>query len=102
MRIQADTREELENAAEDHKLQGWAVAQSGRNPDGSWYADLQTPWQPIKTAPRNGSLVRLKADKVSSFIWRWDHTNDHWASRDYLMTWRDGETGPTHWRPASK
>lgn len=66
-----------------------------------------TKWQPIKTAPKDGSSVLLygiqepheliKCDKPIVFSGYWDLTDDAWVSSG--STW----TGPfyeaTHWMP---
>lgn len=72
-------------------------------------------WQPIETAPKDGTVIELTAldNGVPFEIWpmRWGHiqrnglfpgTVGMWVTqRGFLMTWNGApnEGGPTHWRP---
>jgi len=71
-------------------------------------------WQPIATAPRDGRVIQitaLEADGTPFEIWpcMWGHIQRNeffapgvvgmWMLPDGSATWREGEGGPTHWRP---
>lgn len=72
-------------------------------------------WRPIEEAPRDGTYIEITAledDGTPFEIWpmRWDSTMRNWlfagdqvgmwALSDRSATWREGEGGPTHWRPS--
>lgn len=48
-------------------------------------------WQPIETAPRDGSLVLVAFDRYPDFA-RWNKRTDHWETMVRNIT-------PTHWMP---
>lgn len=71
-------------------------------------------WQPIETAPRDGTVVEITAledDGTPFEIWpaSWGHIQRNelfapgvigmWIVTAMDMTWLEGEGGPTHWRP---
>ena len=71
-------------------------------------------WRPIAEAPRDGTEIEITAiedDGTLFEIWpmQWDHTMRNpffagdqvgmWVLSDRSATWREGEGGPTHWRP---
>lgn len=71
-------------------------------------------WQPISTAPRDGTLIDITAieDDGSLFeihpmLWDGEQTNEMfapgmvgmWTAPGGGYTWREGAGGPTHWRP---
>lgn len=70
-------------------------------------------WQPIDTAPKDGTLVRLcwMDDGLANdqVIMQWGHIQQNalfpgkvgmWVAKNGVMTWNDdGEGGPTHWMP---
>ena len=63
-------------------------------------------WQPIETAPRNGSLVKLKNDLLSSeYLFFWNPKLKAWETKVMgVMGWRRGCWNdycgkPTHWMP---
>lgn len=65
--------------------------------------------EPIATAPRDGRVISVIHDEVGSFWMAWNPAaTNHlfapgeigmWEAPDRSMTWREGEDGPTHWRP---
>lgn len=72
-------------------------------------------WRPIETAPRDGSVVEITAleDDGTPFEIHpmcWDANGRNtifapgmvgmWTAPDGSYTWREGDGGPTHWRPA--
>lgn len=65
-------------------------------------------WQPISTAPRDGTEVELTLDPVDGelFKMRWFDKAQVWAMQSklsgaLLCTWSeaDPDGAPTHWRP---
>jgi hypothetical protein len=73
-------------------------------------------WQPIETAPRDGTLVRVgwkepgDAKMQEWFTMRWGHIQRNsifspdkvgmWVSPDGGLTWTETDDGgPTHWMP---
>lgn len=71
-------------------------------------------WQDIKTAPKDGSSIRVTAlDKEGQPFevhkMQWGHIQKNavfapdtigmWVAPNGSYTWREGEGGPTHWRP---
>ena len=69
-------------------------------------------WQPIHTAPRDGTIVEIVADTGEgpgeAWPMRWvagkgdGQTPGFWTVSDGSFTWREGDGGPTHWRPRHK
>lgn len=66
-------------------------------------------WQPIETAPRDGTPVEVWADGMMSSVMRWDskfvspisETPGCWVEVDGPCVWSEGAgCGPTHWRPS--
>lgn len=72
-------------------------------------------WQDIATAPRDGTVIEITAlepDGTPFEIWpcQWGHIQRNelfapgmvgmWMLPDGSATWREGDGGPTHWRPA--
>lgn len=64
-----------------------------------------TQWQSIDTAPKDGSLVRLKSPLFAPeepFFWnkvRWE-TRVFALARVVRGCWGETEEQPTHWKPA--
>lgn len=71
-------------------------------------------WMPIETAPRDGRIIEITAledDGTPYEIWpmQWCHIQRNeffapgkigmWTHPSGECTWREGEGGPTHWRP---
>lgn len=70
-------------------------------------------WNPIETAPRDGTVVAITAfddgDQLETWYMQWDEelTNEMfapgtvgmWVTPSGQYTWREGDGGPTHWRP---
>lgn len=80
--------------------------------------DPSRPWQPIETAPKDGTVIELTAleDNGQPFeIWpmQWMAIQRNglfpcvvgmWTAPDGSHTWNEHPTlggGPTHWRPAT-
>ena len=70
---------------------------------------MQSDWQPISTAPRDGTKVEL-ADEAWGEVWsmRWEVFRGSRGAGIWVMwgftgsllaTWPEGDGGPTHWRP---
>lgn len=66
-------------------------------------------WQPIETAPRDGTEILGFRPDQGVFIFRWAETSDfdstdpgeEW-SEDWwhdLWGWMEGDLQPTHWMP---
>jgi hypothetical protein len=66
-----------------------------------------TDWQPIETAPRDRTPVRLKCEQHPEFgehvMW-WQSRHNCWAGyafapiRKVLVQWDPEQPQPTHWR----
>lgn len=73
-------------------------------------------WQPIDTAPKDGTLIRIgwkephHADMQEWFTMRWCHIQTNgffpgmvgmWCAPDGSFTWNGtvDDGGPTHWMP---
>lgn len=67
-------------------------------------------WQPISTAPRDGSIIEIGAEDAGRFPMRWNpHGRNEvfqpdaygiWEAPDGSLTWSESlGAGPTHWRP---
>ena len=56
-------------------------------------------WQPISTAPKDGTWVLLYHKGAKLHEWYWD--GGIWTDDDMRngLEWSDGEYGPTHWMP---
>lgn len=74
-------------------------------------------WQPIETAPKDGSIIDLTwmENDEPQEIWpmQWGHIQKNgffpgrvgmWITPDGAITWNDDDRGggPTHWRPSSQ
>lgn len=73
-------------------------------------------WQPIETAPRDGTVVHLTwmDDGEPQEVWpmQWGHIQRNglfpgvtgmWVATDGSVTWKESvDAGPTHWRPISE
>lgn len=54
-------------------------------------------WQPIETAPRDGTVITLTNAERNEVYWmQWNAINSVWVCPYGRFTWIDG--GPTHWR----
>ena len=64
-------------------------------------ADLSPQWQPIETAPRDGTLIliaRMPCDYWHGiFVGYWNDTIDEWFYSAALLI-----SQPTHWMPLPK
>jgi len=74
-----------------------------------------TQWQPIETAPKDGTVIRLAwfdGETLGEwFTMQWGHVQQNglfpgavgmWVAPDGSMTWNEHPTlggGPTHWQP---
>lgn len=66
-----------------------------------------TQWQPIETAPRNGTRILVWAEGDGPFEMHWNTMGWNWLVSRQLGIWEgDGFTwyeadghGPTHWMP---
>jgi len=67
-------------------------------------------WQPIKTAPRDGTPVRLKCDARPDFgehCMAWSRRN-RWEGRAFAICrsvatwWDEAAPQPTHWQPSTE
>ena len=73
-------------------------------------------WQPIESAPRDGTLIRVgwkfpnDQEMQEWFTMRWGHIHRNglfpgqvgmWVAPDGSLTWNDTDNGggPTHWLP---
>ena len=64
-------------------------------------------WQPIKSAPKDGTTVRLKNALGQEAIAHWEHGADDWRPSHFgnvggfpisnLLPWE-----PTHWAPLER
>lgn len=74
-------------------------------------------WQPIETAPKDGSSVLLTAfdegEMFETWVMMWGHIKKNplfpsktgmWMTPDGMITWNGShnEGGPTHWKPLSE
>lgn len=72
-------------------------------------------WKPIETAPRDGTVVQITAfesngEPYEIHTMQWGHIQKNWlfapgqvgmwVSPPGDYTWREGDGGPTHWRPS--
>ena len=62
-------------------------------------------WQPIETAPKDGTVIRLKSEKHEPdqpFFWK----GDRWTTRIFAMAasydawWDEDAEQPSYWQPA--
>lgn len=65
-------------------------------------------WQPIETAPRDGTVVHLKCESRPDFsqqVMYWDNNRGWWAGYAFALMrrvstyWDPEAPQPTHWRP---
>lgn len=71
-------------------------------------------WQPLDSAPRDGTLIDITAIDDDGEVFEihpmvWDPSAKNaifapgmvgmWVAPGGEYTWREGEGGPTHWRP---
>lgn len=74
-----------------------------------------TEWQDISDAPRDGSVVEITAIEDDGAVFeihrmQWGHVQRNalfapgqvgmWVDPGGNYTWREGEGGPTHFRPS--
>lgn len=66
-----------------------------------------TAWQPIETAPRDGSLI-LGTDGLNVGAMWWDPAREpgypwafvgEWMGKAQENAWQEGQHGPKHWMP---
>ena len=63
-------------------------------------------WQPIETAPRDGTPIRLRSPSYAPAqpLW-WDKKKRRWATWTFAVArriegwWDEEEEAPTHWMP---
>jgi len=68
-----------------------------------------TQWQPIESAPKDGSVIWVMHEECGQFPMSWNSAGSNhlfapgdigiWEMADQSMTWRDGEYGPSYWKP---
>lgn len=63
----------------------------------------QESWQPIKTAPKDGTPILAWSSKVADdeqpqIVW-WNETGGYWELAWDCSLWYDKNTPPTHWMP---
>lgn len=71
-------------------------------------ANAASVWQPIKTAPRDGTLVHLRCPKYGEVraLWHWDVCNERWATSIHGVMgivracWDEHAQQPTEWKSA--
>lgn len=57
-------------------------------------------WRPIKTAPRDGTVIEIWADGIMAIVARWDKVRSVWVEKGFPAIWSEGDGyGPSHWRP---
>lgn len=71
---------------------------------------MANDYRPIETAPKDGTVVLLRADNEGPFLMYWDAALVNplvgpepgvWVLEGGGLTWcdRDPAVGPTHWAP---
>jgi hypothetical protein len=67
-------------------------------------------WQSIETAPKDGSLVRLRNAEFyrPDLLWEWSKRRRQWETvlfapaRKVRAAWATEQGAPTHWLPLPK
>jgi hypothetical protein len=75
---------------------------------------MMNEWQPIDTAPKDGTVIELTwmdgGEPQEIWPMQWSHTQRNglfpgivgmWVSPDGSVTWNSTRFGPTHWRKAT-
>ena len=67
-------------------------------------------WQPIATAPKDGTLVHLLGEKghTANLAFSWDPVRGAWMSLIFMpmrksrVTWDETAEAITHWKPTTQ
>lgn len=65
---------------------------------------MMSEWQPIETAPRDGTIVRVWREEFGEFVMAWNDKRSRWEGKHWgpiraLSIWWDIDAPqPTHWR----
>lgn len=63
-------------------------------------------WQPISTAPKDGTLIRLRSPKHGTVnaLWEWDEVNQRWVTQIagvmgwIRACWDEAAQQPSEWQ----
>lgn len=71
--------------------------------------DSMSNWNPIDTAPKDGTPVRLMCESQPSYgehLMKWSKRNKRWECKVFAIMravtgwWDEAAAPPTHWQPA--